>query len=71
NAVKIQLLTALIAYLLIKLEQSKKPEPQKVALGKLWIETVSTLFSRPKSEDYYRRRKEERQAYDKLQLSLL
>jgi putative transposase len=69
--VKIQLFTARIAYLLIKLEQSRSTKPQEVALGKLWTETVSTLFSRPKSEDYYRKRKEERQAYEKLQLSLL
>lgn len=71
NAVKIQLLTALIAYLLIKLEHSRSAKPQEVTLGKLWIETVSTLFFRPKSEDYYRKRKEAQQEYDKLQLSLL
>lgn len=68
NAVKIQLLTALIAYLLVKLTHLLAQS--ELTLGRFWTVITSSLFSRPKLENYYWERKRERERFEELQFSL-
>lgn len=68
NAVKIQLLTALIAYLLVKINHLETDK--SLSLGRFWTVITSSLFSRPEQEQYYWRRKRERERFEELQFSL-
>jgi IS4 transposase len=69
NAVRIQILTALIVYLLVKIEQIKQghTEPMRLVFWRL----AHGLFERPSQVSDYYRRKRAREAYEKHQLSLL
>lgn len=69
NAVRIQVLSALIVYLLVKMEQMahNQTEPLRIMLWKL----SHSLFERPSQVSDYYRRKQQKEHYDKLQMSLL
>ncbi|MBE0494639.1 MAG: IS4 family transposase [Thiomicrospira sp.] len=69
NAVRIQVLSALIVYLLIKIEQMAhhQIEPMRLTLWRL----THSLFERPNQISDYYRRKKQRELYEKQQLSLL
>ena len=69
NAVRIQVLSALIVYLLVKIEQiaHNQTEPLRIMLWKL----THSLFERPDQISDYYRRKQQKERYDKLQMSLL
>ncbi|WP_051640592.1 IS4 family transposase [Thiomicrorhabdus sp. Milos-T2] len=68
NAVRIQVLSALIVYLLIKLEQmkNKSAEPLRVTFWRL----AHGLFERPIQQSEYFRRKQQREEFKKYQLPL-
>lgn len=69
NAVRIQVLSALIVYLLVKMEQMthNQTQPLRIILWKL----THSLFERPSQISDYYRRKQQKERYDKLQMSLL
>jgi len=69
NAVRIQILSALIVYLLIKLEQMTHNQcaPMRITLWQL----AHSLFERPSQISDYYKRKRQREVYEKQQLSLL
>jgi IS4 transposase len=69
NAVRIQLLTALIAYLLVAIH--KQAAGLKHSLWECLVLVRATLFQRPANEDHYhRRRSREREALAQIQGSL-
>jgi putative transposase len=69
NAVRIQILTALISYLLLALYRQKHRLSQ--SLWSVLSEVRATLFQRPAIEAYwYRKRKQQREAFAQLQPAL-
>ena len=69
NAVRIQILSALIVYLLVKIEQlaHNRIEPMRIALWQL----THSLFERPSQISDYYKRKQQREVFEKQQLKLL
>ena len=78
NAVQFQLLSALISYLLIKLESKTKStwgaftheQIDKLSLNEFWQWNMTNLFGRPEQEASYWRRKAQREAYEELQFKI-
>ena len=68
NAVRIQLYSAIITYLLIAYYRDRHGLTE--TMRECLILLAQTLFSRPKTEDYYQRRREKEQIINDLQCIL-